>query len=465
MGRVGGICAPPICSGRLACLPGRGPDPHDPPFWLAVAALGTAVVSGCLGGLRTGRSRTADLVGLLALGELAWHGFALIQVAPWDLFFRPDPVSESLILANPRWSVGDPPRIRARDSFFLDLQAVRYGIEKTNINDVFQLQHAAALYETLYAVATRTQETIETPMSLAVEDYRQQVRQGVFDRMGVSSLVSDRIEPDPPWPVQSQGQDSARGYVIQQNPTALPRAYVVPRAEVITNEPAMILSRFRSSDPRSAVLMSHDPLAGLPADRRQRFTPVSWLSHDPDQPMLQVFTEAPGLMVMADTWHPGWSALVDGRPVPIYRGNHAQRVIPLEQSGRHTIILRFSPPGLILGGLITAISGLLWAMVGALVLVKNLRPGNGKSGCFAPGLFSYSDWSWHEFHRLLGMPPVVIGFVLHQEIRRRRRVRARFGHSCPLGDPSAKKLGLFFGSLPCLVRRKSHSINLLAILE
>ena len=205
--------------------------------------------------------------------------------------------------------------------------------------------------------------SIETPMSLAVEDYRRHVRQAVFDRMGVSLLVSDRTEPDPPWPVLSRGQADGKAYVIQQNPTALPRAYVVPRAEVIEDDPALILSRFRSSDPRSAVLMSHDPLAGLPADPRQAFTPVTWMSHDPDRPMLEVFTEAPGLLVMADTWLPGWSALVDGRPTPIYRGNYAQRVIPLEQPGHHTIILRYSPPGLVLGGFISAVSGLIWAVL------------------------------------------------------------------------------------------------------
>jgi hypothetical protein len=279
-------------------------------------------------------------------------------------------------LTNPWWSVGDPLRIRARDSFFLDLQAIRYGIDKTNINDVFQLQHAASLYETLYPVATRSQPPIETPMSLAVEDYRRQVRQGVFNRMSVSALVSDRIEPDPSWPVLAQGRAGGSDYVIQQNPAAVPRAYVVPRAEVIADEPAMILSRFRSSDPRSAVLMSHDPLAGLPADCRQSFIPVSWLSHDPDRPVLEVCTEAPGLLVVADTWLPGWSAMVDGRPAPIFRGNQAQRVIPLEQPGRHTVILRYSPPGLPLGGFISAMSGLVWTVVCVLIIRNNRRPGN-----------------------------------------------------------------------------------------
>ena len=84
--------------------------------------------------------------------------------------------------------------------------------------------------------------------------------------MAVSYLVSDRVEPDPPWPVVATGNRDGKTYVIQRNPTALPRAYVVPRAEVVPEEPAVILSRFRSSDPRAAVLMDHDPLAGL-ADR------------------------------------------------------------------------------------------------------------------------------------------------------------------------------------------------------
>ena len=181
----------------------RGADRilHDPAFWITAVALGTAVTAGCLPWWRSGRRLAVELIGLLALCELAWQGFALIQVAPADLFFGPDPVSESLLLTSPCCCLGNTPRIRARDTFFLDLQAVRYGIEKTNVNDFFQLQHAAALYETLYPVATRAQESVDRPMSQAVEEYRRQVRQGVFDRMGVSSLVSDRVESDPPWPV------------------------------------------------------------------------------------------------------------------------------------------------------------------------------------------------------------------------------------------------------------------------
>ena len=340
--------------------------------------------AGCLRNARSRPRRAAELLGLLAIAELAWHGFALIQVAPAELFFRPDPVSESLILANPYGTAGDTPRIRARDTFFLDLQAVRYGIEKTNVNDLFQLKHAAVLYESLYPVAARTQEPIDTPMSQAVDEYRRRVRQGVFDRMGVSALVSDRIEPDPPWPVVARGHAGGRDFVIQQNPTALPRAYVVPRAEVVADDPATVLSRFRSNDPRSAVLMTRDPLAGLPNDHRQGFLAASWRSLDPDRPVLEVRTQAPGLLVMADTWMPGWSALVDGRPAPILTGNHAQRVIPLEQPGHHTIVLHYDPPCLALGSMVTALSGLVWAAVGLRMVLRSRRPDSADSGCSVP---------------------------------------------------------------------------------
>jgi hypothetical protein len=348
---------------------------HDPPFWITVSALSATISLGCLSSRWPIRRSAVNLIGLLALGELAWHGFALIRVAPVETFFGPDPICESLLLLDPKAPSGEPPRVRARDAFFLDLQAVRYGVEKTNINDVFQLAHAAMLYETLYPVATRVSPLPETPMSWAVDDDRRQIRQGVFDRMAVSYLVSDRVEADPAWPVVGKGSRHERSFVIQRNPTAMPRSYTVPRAKVVPDDPAMVLSRFRSSDPREVVLMNHDPLAFFSNEFRQPFTPARWLSIDPDRPVLEVTCQAPGLLVIADTWMPGWSANVDGKPSTILRGNYAQRVIPLEKPGHHIITLRYRPPGFELGLAITLCSVMAWGVTccGASIYRLNRR--------------------------------------------------------------------------------------------
>jgi hypothetical protein len=59
---------------------------------------------------------------------------------------------------------------------------------------------------------------------------------------------------------------------------------------------------------------------------------------------------------------PGWTASVDGTRTPIYRGNLAQRVIPLWHPGRHTIGLDYVPPGFLLGCILTALSLLIWGL-------------------------------------------------------------------------------------------------------
>jgi hypothetical protein len=336
---------------------------HDPAFWLAGGSLGLLVACACMLGSESARRGILPALVILALAELGSQGFTLIQVTSASTFLRPDRVAEALVrLGQDNPGLG-PIRVRARDSCFLDLQAARYGIEKTNVNDVFQLAHAAPLYETLYPVAARTPVRPETTMSVAVADNNRQIRQGVFDRLAVSYLVSDRVETDPPWPVAATGTCDGNPFVIQRNPTALPCAYVVPRAELVTSEAGMTLARFRTADPHRSVLMVEDPLAEVPAGDRQPFTPVRWLSRDPDRPALEVSTRAPGFLVMADTWMPGWSARVDSRPTRIFRGNHAQRVIPLEHAGRHWIELEYRPPGLALGLAITTLSALAWGAV------------------------------------------------------------------------------------------------------
>ena len=68
---------------------------------------------------------------------------------------------------------------------------------------------------------------------------------------------------------------------------------------------------------------------------------------------VQVETTDPGLLVIGTTWMPGWQARVDGRDVQILKGNHCQQVVPLESGGRHEVELRFTPPGLYAGLVMT----------------------------------------------------------------------------------------------------------------
>jgi hypothetical protein len=119
--------------------------------------------------------------------------------------------------------------------------------------------------------------------------------------------------------------------------------------------------------------MDHDPIRHVPTEDRQSFTTAHWRSLDPDRPILEVTTRAPGLLVIADTWMTGWKARVDGLPVPILRGNHAQRVIPLTVPGHHLVSLEYHPPGWLLGCGLSALSALAWSVATALVICATFR--------------------------------------------------------------------------------------------
>jgi hypothetical protein len=346
---------------------------EDDCFRFTLGGLAALLALGCAPHVRRTPRLAGSLMGVLALCELGWHGYSVLQVAPAEQFVGGDPISAAIARLEPDSDRARHVRMKARDNFYSDLSAACHGFEKANVNDVFQIDHAARLYERLYPVASRQRVKRDDQMNEAVEDFHRQVRQSVFDRMGIAHVVSDRVEPDPGWPVAARGNWSGREFVIQTNPERLPHAYVVPFAIIAPSDEPFDPGQFVRTDARRAVLMESDPLRDIDLSARQPFTPAEWEHTDPDHPVLLVTTAAPGLLVVGDTWMPGWSARVDGSPTEVLRGNHAQRVVPLVAAGRHTIALDYHPTGFAIGFAITTASLAIWLMLCGVAVIDRLR--------------------------------------------------------------------------------------------
>ncbi len=75
-------------------------------------------------------------------------------------------------------------------------------------------------------------------------------------------------------------------------------------------------------------------------------------------------SDGPGLLVLNDAWWPGWAASIDGRPVAIKRADALIRSVEWPP-GRHQLTMRYDPPELRYGLLVSA-AGLL-AVVALLI--------------------------------------------------------------------------------------------------
>ncbi|MDR3633102.1 MAG: hypothetical protein P4L84_04645 [Isosphaeraceae bacterium] len=339
---------------------------HQGAFWVAFA--GSVVLVAVAGRAPKAQRWAAWGLGVLAFVELGAYGCALLRVSPAGHFLEDDPVSRAL--ARAEGSVPHPFRVRVADSLYDDLHASSHGYEKININDWFQLQHSADLYQVLYPLFDRLPPAPPAgTMDQMLREFGQDVRRGVLDHLNVGLLVSDHVAPDEPWPIVAEGRWKGKPFAVRRNPSVAPRAYVVPRAHPTAAIVSRELSMLRAIDAREAVLMDRDPLGRV--GRRQSFRPAEYILRDSDHVVVRVTTDAPGLLVVADTWMPGWTARLDGEPIPILRGNHAQRVIPLAKAGRHEVTMTYQPPGLFLGVAMTIFSALVWAA--ALVVTVRSR--------------------------------------------------------------------------------------------
>ena len=158
------------------------------------------------------------------------------------------------------------------------------------------------------------------------------------------------------------------GVKIWYDPDAFPRAWTVHRLIVAPDDRAG--ARMVNTQPfdlrTTALTVGTRPrlksCAG--ADR------VTAIDDQTTSVRVAVDMSCTGLLVVSDSWYPGWRAEVDGTPVDIWKVNTAIRgvVVP---AGRHTVTMRYRPLSVYLG-LICTLAGL----AGAIVL-QNRREKDG----------------------------------------------------------------------------------------
>ena len=141
-----------------------------------------------------------------------------------------------------------------------------------------------------------------------------------------------------------------------------PRAYLVPRALAAAGEAEAVAALQKLDLKQQVVLITADPLP--PDSPDGSFVPAQVKSYEPERVELEVKTEHPGWLVLADTYFPGWEATVNGRPAKIYRANYLARAVRVE-AGASRIVFVYRPQSYRWGRAITLATlglALLWSL-------------------------------------------------------------------------------------------------------
>jgi len=136
---------------------------------------------------------------------------------------------------------------------------------------------------------------------------------------------------------QLQLQDGRPFETIFSDP-GLPRARLVGNSVIKTDNEAIPYMLSDLFDPELEVVLNEPApidLMGRPVTGE-----VSWIERTTNRLSLEVSTEDPALLVIADNWFPAWKAEIDGTPVDILRAYHSLRAIPISP-GEHQVVLTY----------------------------------------------------------------------------------------------------------------------------
>ncbi|HLA81918.1 MAG TPA: YfhO family protein, partial [Thermoleophilia bacterium] len=194
---------------------------------------------------------------------------------------------------------------------------------------------------------------------------RQGGRSPMIDFMSARYVFTRANVPDAYDPVHREG------FFIWRNTRALPRGYLVTDFTVATDEASMSRAMTERWDPARTVILSSPP-QGISLVRSTASPGViTRRVYEPLRVSFDVAITQPAILVLNDTYYPGWKAYVDGAERPILRANHAFRAVALP-AGTRRVEFVFAPRSLSLGG---AVSAATWLLVLGATLVghKGIR--------------------------------------------------------------------------------------------
>ena len=164
----------------------------------------------------------------------------------------------------------------------------------------------------------------------------------VLGLLGVTDLF--QYHGDPPLPgleLAYAGRDAR----IYRNPSALPRAFLVDRQQVVDGGDAALTRVLSAGFPARSVAVTEARISGVPTSARAGAgSPgeARIAEYESEKVVVDSRASRSALLVLTDNWFPGWKASVDGEDAPVERVDYLLRGVRVP-AGAHRVEFRYEP--------------------------------------------------------------------------------------------------------------------------
>jgi hypothetical protein len=171
--------------------------------------------------------------------------------------------------------------------------------------------------------------------------------------------VTYTVAKAPNRPEQALTFQGSSGFNVYRNPRAFPRVWTLHQTAVMKT---VDQTRAAMADPGFDLRSTAPMLEAGPALEKCALPDEAWMTgRNAGSVAFQARMGCRGMLVIADTWYPGWYATVDGHPAPIYQPYMALRGVVVER-GFHTIAMHYRPRSALFGA-VMSVAGILLACV------------------------------------------------------------------------------------------------------
>jgi len=380
----------------IAWLFARAPfpgSPHEDPIvrlagllvWVTVAAAAAALLGLRLGG-RLPRLAFAVLAIALVIGDLFQAGVGYNPAIPESQASQPvTGAIRYLQRQRPARYVAVTP-YNTVDPLPPDVN-VKYGLYDLRGYDLPVITNFANLWQRYVAPPTPLLPEDTPSVPLTLQDGLSPATMRVLSLYGVRDIMEQKHEPPldiPGLRVAYDGPDAT----IYANPAALPRTWLVAGQEVVKSA-NQALDQIGSAafNPRRVVLTEHR-LPGLSASRPKIGSPDSpgaarITDYATERVAITARANRASMLVLSDTYFPGWQVTVNGHPEPIHQVDYLLRGVAVPAGTDH-IVFTYNPSSFREGWMLSLAAVVVLVGAVAVELLRRRRPARARHARAGP---------------------------------------------------------------------------------